>query len=224
MRPTDDDLRVLARRDPVMGRALRRLPTFPGFPHGSAHESRTYFNSLVRSITYQMLTGRAAETIYRRVAALTPGRAFPRPDEVRGLPEDRLRGCGLSRDKTRAILTLADLAASGRLRLGKLKHLPDEEVIGALTQVRGIGTWTAQMFLIFRLGRLDVMPLNDVGIQEGIRRLDGLSSRPTPREVSERAAPWRPLASVASWALWQTVDGEPSPPSSSRSRAETAPL
>ncbi len=207
-----------------MGRALRRLPPFPGFPHGTAHESRTYFHSLVRSITYQMLTGKAAETIYRRVAGLTSERAFPRPEDVLALSPARLRSCGLSRDKTRAILALAELAASGRLRLGRLKHLPDDEVIGELTQVRGIGNWTAQMFLIFRLGRLDVMPLNDVGIQEGIRRLDGLTSRPTPREVSERAAPWRPLASVASWALWQIADGETTRPSSSRAPAATAPL
>lgn len=224
MRPTEADLLALARRDPVLGRALRRLPPFPGFPDGSAHASLTYFNSLVRSITYQMLTGKAAETIYRRVAALTPGRSFPRPNELLALPEDRLRACGVSRDKTRAILALAALTSSGNLPLGRLKHRSDEEIIGELTQVRGIGVWTAQMFLIFRLGRLDVMPLNDVGIQEGIRRLDGLSSRPTPREVSERAAPWRPLASVASWALWQIVDAEPSAPSSSRARAATAPL
>jgi 3-methyladenine DNA glycosylase/8-oxoguanine DNA glycosylase len=162
----------------------------------------------VRSIIYQMLTGKSAETIYRRVRALTPGPTFPRPAEVLDMPEDRLLGCGLSRDKARAIRDLARRAESGELRLSRLGRLPDEEIVAELTAVRGIGVWTAQMFLIFRLGRLDVMPLNDVGIQEGIRRLDGLSERPRPREVLVRSEPWRPLASVASWALWRLVDGD----------------
>ena len=207
MRPTTAELRALCKRDPVLARAIKRLAPFPGFPEGSAYASRTYFHSLARSIVFQMLTGKAAETIYGRVRALTPGAGFPTARQLAHIGEEPLRACGLSGGKTHAILDLARRVDRGQLKLRGLHRLPDDEVIAALTDVRGIGVWTVQMFLIFRLGRLNVMPLNDMAIQEGLRRLDGLADRPSPSQVRERAAPWRPLASVASWYLWR-LSGE----------------
>ncbi|MAB87958.1 MAG: DNA-3-methyladenine glycosylase 2 family protein [Planctomycetota bacterium] len=187
---------------------MRCLPTFPGFPEGSPHASRTYFHSLSRSIIFQMLTGSAAETIYRRVRALTPESGFPKPAQVARFREQKLRGCGLSGGKVRALKDLARKVDGGALRLSGFHRKEDAEIIAAVTQVHGIGVWTVQMFLLFRLGRLDVMPLNDLGVQEGIRRLDRLADRPSPSQVRERCAIWSPLSSVASWQMWNLADGD----------------
>ncbi len=206
MRPTPAQLRALARRDPALGRVLRSVPAFPGFPEGAQSVQRSHFHALARAIVYQQLAGAAARTIHDRVVALTPGRGFPRPDEVLALPDEALRGAGLSRAKLAALRDLAGKVESGELRLRSIGRRSDEEVVAQLTTVRGIGEWSAQMFLLFRLGRLDVMPSGDLGVQEGLRRLDGLTERPTPKQVLERSEPWRPLRSVASWALWRLVD------------------
>ena len=108
----------------------------------------------------------------------------------------------------RALTDLARRTVSGDLPLARIARLSDEAVIEKLTAVHGIGEWSAQMFLMFRLGRLDIMPTGDLGIREGVRRLDGLEERPTPREVAARAEVWRPLSSVASWVLWRLADEE----------------
>jgi len=155
---------------------------------------------------YQQLAAAAARTIYGRVRDLTPGKGFPTPAQILDLPEESLRGAGLSRAKTKAILDLSTKVESGDLRLGALGRLADDEIVRRLTTVWGVGEWTAQMFLIFKLGRLDVMPSKDLGVQEGMRRLDGLVERPTPDELLTRAEVWRPLRSVASWVLWRLTD------------------
>lgn len=207
MRPSKKDLQELAARDPLLGDAMGSVEPFPGFPEGTAHARRTYFHSLVRSIIYQMLTAKAAGTIYSRFDSLSP-RGFPTPKLIAALSTDEIRKVGVSRSKANAIRELAIRITSRELNLCALSRRADAEIIDELTRVRGIGVWTVQMFLIFRLGRLDVMPLNDVGIQEGIRRLDGLETRPSPSEVRARAACWSPYASIASWVLWQLADGE----------------
>jgi DNA-3-methyladenine glycosylase II len=166
----------------------------------------SHFQYLSRSIVYQMLSGKAAATIFARFAALTPGRSFPKPVEVLALSDTVLRGCGLSGSKVAALRTLAGAVESGELRLAGLARRPDDEVVRALSALRGIGPWTAQMFLMFRLGRLDVMPELDLGVQEGVRRLDGLDARPTPRELRARSECWRPLRSVGSWMMWRLAD------------------
>lgn len=198
-------VRALRARDPVMAAALDRVPPYPGFPLKRHHDS--HFHALARSIIYQQLAGAAAATIHDRVRDLTPGRGFPRPEEFLELPEETLRAAGLSRAKTRAIRDLSERVESGRVRLRTLGRRSDEEIVEELTAVWGIGEWTAQMFLIFRLGRLDVMPATDLGIQEGLRRLDGLPERPTPGQVKDRAQVWSPLRSVASWVLYRLCDG-----------------
>ena len=167
---------------------------------------RSHFHALARAIIYQQLAGRAAATIHARVCALTPGRGFCKPAEFLQLPEARLRGAGLSRNKLLALCDLASRLEDGRLRLGRAALLPDEVLLERLVGVRGIGEWSAQMFLMGRLGRPDVLPATDLGIREGLRRLDGLRARPTPAQVLARGAVWSPLRSVASRALWRLAD------------------
>lgn len=182
---------------------MKRVPTYPGFPTGPR---RSHFHALARAIIHQQLAGKAADTIYRRVKALSSSTRFPTPGELLRIPEDSLRGAGLSRAKHRAITELASMSESGRLRLSRLGHLPDDEVIAELTTVWGIGVWSAQMFLLFKLGRLNVMPTGDLGVQEGLRRLDKLETRPTPSELLVRSEPWKPLCSVATWVLYRLCD------------------
>ena len=208
MKPSRADLAALARRDPALGRALRRVPAFPGFPvRGNVRQS-SHYHSLTSAIVYQQLSGKAAATIWGRLVALTPGKSFPRPEEVRELSDAALRGCGLSAAKLRAVRDLCARIESKSLPMARLARMDDERVIEELIEVRGIGRWSAQMFLMFRLGRLDVMAEGDLGLQEGLRRLDGLAERPKPAELLARSEVWRPLRSVAAWTLWRLLENE----------------
>ena len=137
---------------------------------------------------------------------LTSGSGFPTAQQVLALSDDDLRGAGLSRSKTRAIKDLAAKTVNGDLGLRRIGRHGDEEVIRRLTTVWGVGEWTAHMFLIFKLGRPDVMPAGDLGVQEGLRILDGLDKRPKPEYLLARAEAWRPLRSVAAWFLWRLTD------------------
>ena len=207
MKPTAAHVRILARRDPVLGAAMRRVPKFPGFPEGRSYDS--HFHALAKAIVYQQLATRAAATIHGRVKQLTPGARFPRAEQVLELSDEVLRGAGLSAAKTAALRDLATKTLDGTVSLRAIARRSDDEVIDALVQVRGIGVWSAQMFLLFRLGRLDVMPVGDLGVREGARVLDGLDERPTEKELLERSEPWRPLRSVASWVCWRLTDAPP---------------
>ena len=203
-KPTPAALKALARRDPVLGRAMRKVTPFPGFPRSGGADS--HFHSLARTIIYQQLAGNAAATIHDRVRALTPGRRFPRAEELARLTDRTIQAAGISRNKLRALRDLTDRVLDGRLKLRTVARAQDEEVIGQLTEIHGIGEWSAQMFLLFRLGRLDVLPSGDLGVQEGLKRLDGLKERPTPRELLARGECWRPLSSVATWVLYRLAD------------------
>jgi 3-methyladenine DNA glycosylase/8-oxoguanine DNA glycosylase len=194
----------LRRRDPVLAEALDRVPPFPGFP--DPRGSGSHFHALARAIVYQQLAGSAAAAIHGRVLALTPGPSFPTPEQCLEIPDRDFRAVGLSRSKTRSLKDLANRVVTRDVRLRSISRRTDDEIIAELTQVWGIGRWTAQIFLMFRLGRLDVMPAGDLGIREGMRRLDGMAERPAPTQVLERAEAWRPLRSVAAWVLWRVVD------------------
>jgi 3-methyladenine DNA glycosylase/8-oxoguanine DNA glycosylase len=184
---------------------MKGLPPCPQLP---VQPRLPYFHQLARIIIYQQLATAAARTIHGRVKALSPNpRRFPTASELLEVPEEELRGAGLSRSKLRAIRDLAEKVKGGELRLRSLSRLPDEEVVRQLTAVWGIGEWSAQMFLLFHLGRLDVFAPGDLGLREGIRILEGLEERPTPAEALARAEKWRPLRSVASWYLWRSTDG-----------------
>ncbi len=202
--PPADALAALARRDPALGEVMARVPPFPGFPDPQG--GATHFHALARAVLYQQLATKAAATIHGRVMALTPGIRFPSPEEFLALPEQVVRDAGVSRAKVAAIQDLAERTLDGRLPLRSIGRLPDDEVVERLVEVRGIGVWTARMFLLFRLGRLDVLAPDDLGIREGVRRLDGLVERPPAAVVEGRGEVWRPLRSVASWVLWRLLD------------------
>lgn len=164
----------------------------------------TTFAVLATSICHQQLAGAAARTIHGRFVALCEGR--PTPERVLALGPDRLRTAGLSGAKAASLLDLATRAEDGRLRLGSLHRRADEEVIDELVQVRGIGRWTAEMFLMFRLGRLDVWPVDDLGVRIGWGLLHGHDDRPTPRALRQAGDALRPVRSVAAWYCWRAVD------------------
>ena len=194
-------IRHLKRTDPV----LANLITQVGACRYQLRSDGEHFDHLVRAIVYQQLAGKAAATIYTRLQALYGDRA-PTPAELAGTPSARLRRAGLSRQKLGYLKDLSRRVASGHLVLDALATASDEDVIEALTAIRGIGVWTAQMFLMFRLGRLDVLPVLDLGIQKGMQRTYGLRRRPKPAQMERIAAQWRPYRSVACWYLWRAVE------------------
>ena len=165
----------------------------------------THFEALTRSIVYQQLSGKAAGTIYGRFEALCDGTGVV-PASVLALTEEQLRSAGLSRQKTASLKDLAAKCEDGTVLIDRLHELSDQEIIAELTQVRGIGLWTTQMFLMFRLGRPDVLPELDLGVQNAIQRAYGLKKRPTPKDVLRIGDKWRPYASIASWYLWRSLE------------------
>ncbi len=170
-------------------------------------QQRASFAALVRSIVYQQLSSKAAGTIYGRLTAGL-GRRQPNPQSRLDADPDSLRAAGLSRQKAAYIVDLAGKVDSGALSLRRLRFLDDKEVIEQLTQVKGIGTWTAHMFLMFHLGRLDVLPVGDLGIRSGFREAYGLDELPDAATMERIATPWAPYRSIGSWYLWRSLDGE----------------
>lgn len=170
-----------------------------------ARREGTHYEALVRSIVFQQLSGKAARTIHDRFRALYPRRR-PRPELVLQSTDEALRAAGLSRQKVGYLRDLSARVADGSLPLAHLGRLPDDAIIEHLVQVKGIGRWTVQMFLMFRLGRPDVLPELDLGVQNAIQRAYGLRKRPTPKDVLRIGEPWRPYASVASWYLWRSLE------------------
>jgi 3-methyladenine DNA glycosylase/8-oxoguanine DNA glycosylase len=151
------------------------------------------------------LSGKAAGTIHGRFEALFPASA-PAPRALVRLSDEQLRAVGLSRQKTLYLRDLAQKILDGSLPLDDIESMTDDEVIEHLVQVKGIGRWTAQMFLMFRLGRLDVLPELDLGIQNAVQRAYRMRKRPTPKQIIRIGARWHPHASVASWYLWRSLD------------------
>ena len=169
--------------------------------------TQSLFAALMRSIVYQQLTGKAAETILRRaVRACAPGR-FPTPRQVLAVSPERLREAGLSTAKTAAVRDLALKTLDGTVpSLARIRRMHDEEIIERLTLVRGIGRWTAEMLLIFRLGRPDVYPVLDLGVRKGFGRVFQRGRLPSPAAMLRRGECWRPYRSVASWYLWRALE------------------
>ncbi len=165
----------------------------------------THFQALVRAIVYQQLSGKAAGTILGRLNALFPD-GLPTPDAVLTTSDEQLRAVGVSRQKTGYLRDLSSKVLGGDLPLDAVETMTDDELISHLVQVKGIGRWTAQMFLMFRLGRPDVLPELDLGIQNAIKRAYRLRKRPTPKQVKRIGAKWSPHSSVASWYLWRSLE------------------
>ncbi|HME09550.1 MAG TPA: DNA-3-methyladenine glycosylase 2 family protein [Bryobacteraceae bacterium] len=164
------------------------------------------FSTLVRSIVYQQLSGKVASVIFERFLNLLPRRRLT-ARAVLGLSVADLRSAGLSRAKAAYILDLAEKTEARLIKFHELPGLSDEDVIAMLTQVKGVGVWTAHMFLIFALQRTDILPVGDLGVRSAIRKVYGLEELPRPAEVERIAATWRPYCSVAAWYLWRSLDG-----------------
>ena len=162
------------------------------------------FETLVKSIVYQQLSGRVASIIFGRLAAAAGGKVTP--ESILKLRPSRMRSLGLSTQKTAYIRDLARHTRGGTVTFEELLALSDAEVIERLTQVKGIGVWTVHMFLIFALRRTDVLPTGDLGIRNAIRKAYGLPEMPTPAEVEAMARRWRPYCTVASWYLWRSLE------------------
>ena len=184
-----------------------------------------YFMVLCNSIVSQQLSGQVADVIFARFTKLYPWRC-PTPRAVTQTPLARLRAIGLSKQKAAYMKDLAAGFLDGRIRMRRLACQSNEDIIAALTSIHGIGRWTAEMFLMFRLHRPDVLPAGDLGIVNAIQRLYGLRKRPDPKRILKMGEAWRPYRSVASWYLWQTLRNEPlsttqrsQPRSPSKSRA-----
>lgn len=167
--------------------------------------SEPTFEALVRSIVYQQLSGKAASTIFGRVAQAV---GEITPDRLAAKSAEELRPLGLSGQKAKYILDLAEKTLTGVVRFQDLPALADDAVIAHLTQVKGVGVWTAHMFLIFALRRPDVLPTGDLGIRNATQRAYGLKEAPKPEKLKNLARKWRPYASVASWYLWRSIDGD----------------
>jgi 3-methyladenine DNA glycosylase/8-oxoguanine DNA glycosylase len=166
------------------------------------------FNALARAIVYQQLSGKAAATIHGRFTALFED-GVPDAGRARELPLETLRGVGLSNNKALAVLDLAEKSADGTLLpLRRMSRLDDQAVTDNLCQVRGIGPWTAQMFLIFNLGRPDVMPATDLGVQKGVQAVYRMRTLPEPEQVLRRTRHLAPFRSAASWYFWRAADTE----------------
>jgi DNA-3-methyladenine glycosylase II len=189
--------RHLSRRDPVLRRLIRRVGPCTLRTDGDG------FQALVRAIIAQLISTRAAATILARVEAAAGPRGLT-PAAITAAGEEVLRGAGLSRVKAGALLDLAARVTAGDLPMDRLDELDDDEVIARLLPVRGIGRWTAEMFLIFSLGRPDVLPVDDFGLRAGVQEQYDLPALPARTALRELAEPWRPYRSIATWYFWRS--------------------
>ena len=194
-------LRHLAKSDAKISRLIKVCKDKPVFKNRGKP-----FESLCRSIIHQQLATKAAATIHSRFKDLYKGKD-PKPEEILETPDEEMRSCGLSRQKTSYLKDLSQKVLDGTVEIRKLDHLTDEEIIEELTSVKGIGTWTAQMFLMFNLGRLDVFPVKDLGIRNGMQKLYRLKTI-SDEKLEKIADKWKPYRSIGSWYVWRYKDTE----------------
>jgi DNA-3-methyladenine glycosylase II len=192
----------LKKADPILAPLIDRPANI--VPH------KNYYQELVESIVSQQLSVKAAATILKRFVAIF-GDDFPAPDEVLKKDIEELRGVGLSRQKGSYIQDLALKVIEGEVRFNHLDALTNDEVIAELIKIKGVGLWTVHMFLIFSMGRLDVLPTGDLGIKNGVQKLYGLEKQPTEQEIVEIALKnkWHPYESAASWYVWKSLNNTP---------------
>jgi DNA-3-methyladenine glycosylase II len=187
--------------DPILAAVIARV----GECRFKPDPSGTHFDALVDAIVSQQLSVKAAATIYKRFLA-SFAESPPTPAQILATPDEDLRALGLSRQKLTYIKNLAEHVETGLLPIGTIDALEDQKITEALVAVKGIGPWTAQMFLMFRLGRLDVLPDLDLGIQKAVGRAYSLAAVATPKQVQTIGAAWKPYCSIASWYLWRSLD------------------
>jgi len=194
----EEAIHHLRQRDPVLSGIIDRVGDY------RIRFRDPDFETLVKSIVYQQLSGRVASVIFGRLSKAVGGKLTP--ENILKLRPVRMRALGLSTQKTAYIRDLARHTRDGALVFGELDALSDQEVIDRLTQVKGIGAWTAHMFLIFALRRWDVLPTGDLGIRNAIRKAYGLAQAPQPADVEVLAERWRPYCTVACWYLWRSLE------------------
>jgi DNA-3-methyladenine glycosylase II len=189
----------LKKADPVLGGLIAKVGAY------QLTTREPNFETLCRSIVYQQVSGKAAASIFARLAKAV-GRRFS-ARALLSLTPAELRACGLSQQKASYVRDLAQRVVSRQLDFRKLRALSDEEVIERLTEVKGVGVWTAQMFLIFALERPNVLPILDLGVRNAVSKAYGLETHPKPADLARIAEPWHPYCSVATWYLWRSLDG-----------------
>ena len=182
----------------------------------------TTFEALAEAIVYQQLTGKAAATIHGRLCALFPTRRLA-PELVLGASDENLRGAGLSRSKVLAMRDLANRTLAGTVpEVSQLRRMKDDDIVERLVEIRGIGRWSVEMLLIFRLGRPDVLPVHDYGVRHGFQLAYGKRALPTPKELGAHGEKWKPFRTMASWYLWRAVDRAKQEKAAAAQRGKTA--
>jgi DNA-3-methyladenine glycosylase II len=196
-------LQHLLRADKVLARIIKKVGPCPLAPrHGVPP-----YQALIKSVTYQQLNGKAAETIFRRMLALFAGKTFPAPADIIAATDERLRSAGLSRAKTAAIKDIAAKTIAGIVPPRRvIAKMSDAEIIEQLTTIRGVGPWTVEMLLMFTLGRPDVLPATDYGVRSGFAQVYALQELPSPKELLAHGERWRPHRTVASWYMWRALE------------------
>jgi len=193
----------LSKADKILGRLIKKVGPYAWKPN----RRRSPFETLVKSVAHQQLNGTAAATILKRVIALYPGRSFPTPGELLATPDERLRAAGLSRAKVASIKDIAAKTLAGVVPTSRaIARMDDATIISRLTTIRGVGPWTVEMLLMFRLGRMDVLPTTDYGVRKGFATTYRLKDLPTPAELLDHGEKWRPYRSVAAWYLWRSLE------------------
>jgi 3-methyladenine DNA glycosylase/8-oxoguanine DNA glycosylase len=199
----DEAVAALGRADRKLARVIKHAGPFTHRPE----KIQSPFQALLRAIVYQQLSGKAAATILGRVHALHPSGTRLKAEALLATPDEKLRGAGLSRGKVLAVKDLAAKTLDGTVpTLARLKKMSDAEIVSRLVAVRGIGPWTVEMLLIFRLGRPDVLPTSDFGVRSGFMLTYGTENLPAAKELLAYGERWRPFRSVASWYMWRAVD------------------
>lgn len=195
-------IRHLSSVDPAMAALIRRVGRC-----GYAQDKQEPYEALVRAIAHQQLHGAAARTILGRFLALYPDSAFPTPEQVLSASDAGMRGCGFSAGKTASIRDIALKRLEGVVPSRRAAaRLTNEQLIERLTVIRGVGRWTVEMMLMFTLGRVDILPVDDFGVREGYRKLHNLDAQPRPRDLAAIGEMWSPWRSVAAWYLWRAAE------------------
>jgi DNA-3-methyladenine glycosylase II len=194
--------RLLARRDPVLRPLIKGCGPCRIRPH------TRHFETLVEAIISQQLSTKVADVIVGRFKSLYSPARFPTIDQILATPSEKLRAVGMSNGKVSFIKDLAAKTQEGAVRFNRMTRMNDDEIMEMLLPVKGIGVWTVHMFLIFSLGRMDVLPVGDLGVRKGIERLYGFDHTPTAEEIESVAEQrgWRPYCSIVSWYLWRSAD------------------
>ena len=200
---TSKATRYLIKVDPDLAKVIRKIGCCTLKPD----KSRTVYASLVRSIVYQQLTGKVAGIIFNRLLGLFPGKRFPSPQSILSISIERLRSAGLSNQKAQYIRNIAQASIDGIVPDSRMANrMTDQQLVNQLTSIKGVGRWTVEMFLIFRLGRPDVLPVTDYGVQKGFAVVKRLVEHPKPKQLIVVGKYWSPYRTVATWYLWRAAD------------------